>query len=66
MTASEFLKQNGADEDTFKFFETTVKSLLGIDTTELSLFFYLDYIKSVGGLEDLGLEKNNGAQYQRL
>jgi monoamine oxidase len=42
------LKQNGAIEDVFKFLETTVKGLLGVDANELSLFFYLDYIKSGG------------------
>ena len=66
LTVSEFLKQNRANEDVYKFFETAVKCLLGVDATELSLFFYLDYIKSRGSLEDLGSEKSRGAQYQRL
>jgi monoamine oxidase len=66
LTVSEFLKQNRANEDVYKFFETTVKGLLGVDAAELSLFFYLDYIKSGGSLEDLTSEKCNGAQYQRL
>jgi monoamine oxidase len=66
LTVSEFLKQNGANGDAFKFFETTVKGLLGVDANELSLFFYLDYIKSGGTLADLRSEKSNGAQFQRL
>jgi monoamine oxidase len=66
LAVSEFLKKEGANEDTYKFFETTVKGLLGVDATELSLFFYLDYIKSGGSLEELMSEKSDGAQYQRL
>lgn len=66
IAVDEFLCQKGADEDAYKLIETTVKGLLGVDATELSLFFYLDYIKSGGSLEDLGSEKSNGAQYQRL
>lgn len=66
LTVSEFLRQKGANKDAYEFFETTVKGLLGVDATELSLFFYLDYIKSGGSLDDLMSEKSNGAQYQRL
>ncbi|PMD26259.1 hypothetical protein NA56DRAFT_668131 [Hyaloscypha hepaticicola] len=56
------LKQNGAIEDAFKFLETTVKGLLGVDANELSLF-YLDYIKSEGTFEKLRSEESNGAQF---
>ncbi|CZR67640.1 related to amine oxidase [Phialocephala subalpina] len=66
ITVAEFLQQNGVNEDAYKIIETTVKALLGVDATELSLFFYLDYIKSGRSLKDLSSEKKNGAQYQRL
>jgi len=66
ITVSDFLKQKGADEDAYHYFETTIKGLLGVDATELSLFFYLDYIKSGGSLQELISERKNGAQYQRL
>lgn len=66
ITVAEFLQQNGVNEDAYKLLETTVKALLGVDATELSLLFYLDYIKSGGSLQDLSSEKKNGAQYQRL
>ena len=66
ITVDEFLSQNDANDDSYKIIETTVKGLLGVNATELSLFFYLNYIKSGGSLEDLGSEKRNGAQYQRL
>jgi Flavin containing amine oxidoreductase len=66
LTVSEFLKKNGANEDAYQYFETTIKGLLGVDATELSLLFYLDYIKRGGSLKELMSEKSGGAQYQRL
>ncbi|KAE9365980.1 FAD/NAD(P)-binding domain-containing protein [Stipitochalara longipes BDJ] len=66
ITVSDFLKQKGADADAYTYFETTVKGLLGVDATELSLFFYLDYIKSGGSLAELMSERIDGVQYQRL
>ncbi|KAE8446359.1 hypothetical protein EG329_012108 [Mollisiaceae sp. DMI_Dod_QoI] len=65
-TVAEFLRRNETDEDAYKVIETTVKGLLGVDTTELSLYYYLDYIKSGGCLKDLESDKSNGAQYMRL
>lgn len=62
ITVDEFLRQNGTTEDAYKTIETTVKGLLGVDATELSLLFYLDYIKSGGTLADLSSEESNGAQ----
>lgn len=50
----------------FKYFELTVKGLLGNDANELSLFYHLDYNKSGGPLENLRSEKRNGAQFQRI
>jgi hypothetical protein len=38
ITVDEFLRQKVGDEDAYKLIETTVKGLLGVDATELSLF----------------------------
>lgn len=65
-TVAQFLCRNDIDEDAYKVIETTIKGLLGVDATELSLYYYLDYIKSGGSLKDLESDKSNGAQYMRL
>ncbi|CZR56114.1 related to amine oxidase [flavin-containing] B [Phialocephala subalpina] len=65
-TVAQFLLRNEIDEDAYKVIETTIKGLLGVDATELSLYYYLDYIKSGGSLKDLESDKSNGAQYMRL
>ncbi|KAF8855766.1 putative flavin-containing amine oxidase [Acephala macrosclerotiorum] len=65
-TVAQFLRRNDVDEDAYKVIETTIKGLLGVDATELSLYYYLDYIKSGGSLEDLESDGSNGAQYMRL
>ncbi len=62
LTVSDFLKQKGADKDAYTYFEITSKGLLGVDATELSLLFYLDYIKSGGSLGELICERSDGAQ----
>jgi hypothetical protein len=69
LTVSDFLKQKGAVEDAYTYFETTVKGLLGIDATELSLFFYLDYIQSEGALESSCLKEvmvHNTSDYDKV
>lgn len=66
ITVAEYLRRNDVAGDSYAFIQTIVKALLGVDATEFSLYYYLDYIKSGGGLDDLESDKNNGAQYLRL
>ncbi|KUJ23819.1 putative flavin-containing amine oxidase [Mollisia scopiformis] len=62
-TVAQFLRRNEVDKVAYEVIETTIKGLLGVDATELSLYYYLDYIKSGGSLADLRSDKSNGAQY---
>jgi monoamine oxidase len=65
-TVAQFVRRNDVDEDAYKFIDLIVKAILGVNATELSLYYYLDYIKSGGSLKDLESSRSNGAQYMRL
>ena len=65
-TVADYLWRNRIGNESYAIIQTMVKALLGVDATELSLYYYLDYIKSGGGLDDLSSNKSNGAQYLRL
>jgi monoamine oxidase len=66
ITFEEFLQRSGVTGDAYGLAATMVRALLGVEPSELSLSFYLDYIKSGGSLKGLGSDSADGAQHLRI
>lgn len=66
ITFEEYLHSNGATGDAYQLLATMLRALLGVEPREVSLGYYVNYIKSGGGLRALGSDSSDGAQYMRL
>ena len=68
MPLSEWLEKQGLKRgtDEWAFFRAFVAALLGVEPDEISTLYWFDYIKSGLGLESLGSDGPEGAQYRRV
>lgn len=67
MALSEWAKKHGLLEgtDEWAFFAFFLQSLLGVEPGEVSALYFLDYIQSGMGVDSLGSDGPNGAQFMR-
>lgn len=65
-SVSDFLRRNDIHETAYQVMNTSVTAILGVDVTELSLYYFLVFIKSGGGLYALESNKEGGAQAMRV
>lgn len=65
ISLGEYFRQQGARGFSWDMWTLTVRALMGCEPDNISLVYFLDYVKSGGGLESLLTEAAQGAQYLR-
>lgn len=65
-TLEEWVKKQGAGETALASVKIWTRAMLGLEPSDMSALFFLDYCKSGGGLMQMRSDKKNGGQYFRL
>lgn len=65
-TLEEWIKQQGAGETAMASVTIWTRAMLGVEPSDLSALFFLNYCKSGGGLMQMRSDKANGGQYVRF
>jgi monoamine oxidase len=66
VTLEEFIKQNGGGPTALGTAQLWTRGLLGVEPRELSALYFLDYVKSGGGLMLTRSDMKNGGQFLRI
>lgn len=59
----EYFRRKGADGFALGFWTAWIHDLTGTDPDDIGLVYWLDFVKSAGGIESLLSDGPNGAQY---
>ena len=65
-TLEEWVKKQGAGETALASVKVWTRAMLGLEPSDMSALFFLDYCKSGGGLLQMRSDRKNGGQYFRL
>ena len=65
-TLEEWARQQGASETGMASVRVWTRAMLGVEPSDLSALYFMDYCKSGGGLMQMRSDKKNGGQYFRL
>ncbi|KAK7900998.1 hypothetical protein LTR67_003284 [Exophiala xenobiotica] len=63
ISLGEYLRQKVADGFALGFWTALINDITGTDPDDIGLVYWLDYVKSAGGVESLLSDGPNGAQY---
>ena len=63
ISVGEYLRRKGATGFALGLWRAWIHDLTGVDPDEISLVYWLDYVKSCGGMESLLSDGPKGAQY---
>ncbi|EXJ68813.1 uncharacterized protein A1O5_07744 [Cladophialophora psammophila CBS 110553] len=63
ISLGEYFRQKGTDGFALGFWTAWIHDLTGTDPNDIGLVYWLDYVKSAGGIESLLSDGPNGAQY---
>ena len=66
MTLEEFVKSEGGGKTALGTASVWTRAMLGLEPSEVSALYFLDYCKSGGGLMQMRSDRKNGGQYLRL
>ena len=66
MTLEEFVRSVNYSEHAMNMIKITCRALLGLEPSEMSALYMLDYLKSGGGILLMRSDKEHGGQYLRL
>ncbi len=66
VTLEEFIKQNGGGPTALGTAQLWTRGLLGVEPRELSALYFLDYVKSGGGLMLTRSDMKNWGQFLRI
>lgn len=66
LTLEDFIKQNGGGATALGTARLWTRGLLGIEPRELSALYFLDYVKSGGGLMLTRSDMKHGGQFLRI
>lgn len=66
VTLEDFIKQNGGGPTALGTATLWTRGLLGIEPRELSALYFLDYVKSGGGLMLTRSDMKHGGQFLRV
>ena len=65
-TLEEWVRKEGACETAIASVQVWTRAMLGVEPSEISALYFMDYCKSGGGLMQMRSDKKNGGQYLRL
>lgn len=65
-TLEEWVRQQGAGETALASVRVWTRAMLGLEPSDMSALYFLDYCKSGGGLMQMRSDKKNGGQYFKL
>ncbi|KAI1615255.1 putative amine oxidase [Exophiala viscosa] len=63
ISLGEYFRQKGANGFALEFWTAWIHDLTGTDPDDIGLVYWLDFVKSAGGIESLLSDGPNGAQY---
>lgn len=63
ISLGEYFRQKGAYGFSFDLWRAWIRALTGTEPDAISLVYFLDYIKSAGGIQSLLSDGDDGAQY---
>lgn len=63
ISLGQYFRQKGADGFALGFWTAWIHDLTGTDPDDIGLVYWLDFVKSAGGIESLLSDGPNGAQY---
>ncbi|KAK3061422.1 hypothetical protein LTS18_006302 [Coniosporium uncinatum] len=66
MTMAEFVKSEGGGVTALCTVSVWTRAMLGLEPSEVSALYFLDYCKSGGGLMQMRSDGKNGGQYLRI
>jgi len=66
MTLAEFVKSEGGGITALGTVSVWTRAMLGLEPSEVSALYFLDYCKSGGGLMQMRSDGKNGGQYLRI
>lgn len=66
LTFADWIKSQGGGETALASATVWTRAMLGLEPTELSALYFLNYCKSGGGLMQMRSDKKGGGQYLRL
>lgn len=66
MSAAQFFQNMGAEGTVLKIVSTWVKGGLGNEADTVSLLYFLEYVKTCGGMDSYNGDDPNGAQHMRV
>ena len=66
MTLEEFVRSVNYSEQAMNMVKISTRALLGLEPSDMSALYLLDYCKSGGGLMLMRSDGKNGGQYLRL
>lgn len=66
MSFEDWLKLQGAQKTALAAAAIWTRAMLGLDPSEISALFFLNYCKSGGGLLQMRSDRKDGGQYMRL
>ena len=65
-TLEEWVKLQGGRETALASLRVWTRAMLGLEPSDMSALYFMDYCKSGGGLMQMRSDKKNGGQYFRL
>ena len=65
-TLREWAERNGAGKTAIASISVWTRAMLGLEPCDVSALFFLDYLKSGGGLMKMRSDSKDGGQYMRL
>ncbi|KXT10212.1 hypothetical protein AC579_442 [Pseudocercospora musae] len=66
ITVEEWLRSVGAGEDAVNAMKVGTRAMLGVEPSEMSATYFLDYCKSGGGYMQMRGDRKHGGQYLRV
>jgi monoamine oxidase len=65
LTLEEFVLKRNLDKNVMSIVSLWTRAMLGMEPSEMSALYFLDYCKSGGGLKQMRSDRKHGGQYLR-